>query len=136
MMEKYITPKGKKYLLELGFINDDNTNNFNFAALGIGDSSAAANNGTGFHEANGDNYRRVHFEQEDTMDDTDTSIAISATFDSTNFNPSEPVRVAEIGIVNQDIENNNDTFFAYMSVPSIDKTSNVSLKYTVIITLE
>ena len=136
MMEKYITPKGKKYLLELGFINDDNTNNFNFAALGIGKSSAATNNGTGFHEANGDNYRRVHFEREDTMDDTDTSIAISATFDSTNFNPSEPVHVAEIGIVNQDIENNNDTFFAYMSVPSIDKTSNVSLKYTVIITLE
>ena len=136
MMEKYITPKGKKYLLELGFLNDDNTNNFNFAALGIGKSSAAINNGTGFDEANGDNYRRVHFEREDTMDDTDTSIAVSATFDSTNFNPSELVRIAEIGIVNQDIENNNDTFFAYMSVPSIDKTSNVSLKYTVIITLE
>ena len=136
MMEKYITPNGNKHLLELGFLNDDNTSNFNFAALGIGDSSAATNNGTGFNEANGDNYQRVQFAQENTMDDTDTSIAISATFDSTNFNPSEPVHVAEIGIVNQDIENDNDTFFAYMSVPSIDKTSNVSLKYTVIITLE
>ena len=136
MVEKYVTPNGKKHLLELGFLNDDNTSNFNFAALGIGDSSAATNNGTGFSEANGDNYQRVQFLQETTMDDTDTSIAISATFDSTNFNPSEPVHVAEIGIVNQDIENDNDTFFAYMSVPSIDKTSNVSLKYTIIITLE
>lgn len=136
MMEKYITPEGKKHLLKLGFLSEDNSSNFSFAALGIGDSSAATNNGAHFNEANGDNYQRVRFYQETTMDDTDTSIAISATFDSTNFNPSEPVHVAEIGIVNQDIENDNDTFFAYMSVPSIDKTSNVSLKYTVIITLE
>ena len=136
MMEKYITPEGKKHLLKLGFLSEDNSSNFSFAALGIGDSSAATNNGTHFSEANGDNYQRVRFYQETTMDDTDTSIAISATFDSTNFNPSEPVHVAEIGIVNQDIENDNDTFFAYMSVPGIDKTSNVSLKYTIIITLE
>jgi len=136
MMEKYITSSGKKYLLELGFLNNDNTNNFNFVALGVGDSVAATNNGQGFSEANGYNYTREQFVPETTIEETDTSIALSATFDSTNFNPSQSVQISEIGIVNQDVANEADKWFAYMKVPPINKTSNVSLKYTVIITME
>lgn len=136
MMSKYITPSGKKHLLELGFLNDDNTSNFNFVALGVSGSSAATSDGVGFLEANGDNYQRVQLFKETTMEDTDESIAVSAIFDSTNFNPSQEVKIAEIGIVNQDIANNNDKWFAFMTVPGIDKASNVSLKYTIIITME
>ena len=136
MMEKYITPDGKKYLLELGFLNDDNTSNFNFVALGVSDSSASTNNGQNFTEADGYNYSRAQLQQENTMEETDTSIALSATFDSTNFNPSTGVQIAEIGLVNQDVANNNDKWFAFMKVPPISKTSNVSLKYTIIITIE
>ena len=135
-MEKYITPDGKKYLLELGFLNDDNTNNFNFVALGVSSSTASTNNGQNFVEADGYNYSRAQLEKEDTMEETDTSIALSATFDSTNFNPSQGIQIAEIGLVNQDVANNNDKWFAFMKVPPIHKTSNVSLKYTVIITIE
>lgn len=135
-MDKYITPKGKKHLLELGFLGEDNVSNFNYIALGVDGSSAAINNGQGFLEANGDNYQRVQLFKETTMDDTDQSLAVSAVFDSTNFNPSDPVNISEIGIVNQDISNNNDIWFAYLSVPAIAKTSNVSLKYTIILTIE
>jgi len=136
MLEKYITEEGKKHWLKLGFLTDDNSSNFNYVALGVSDSSAAINNGQGFTEANGNDYARVQFVEENQIDNTGTSITLSATFDSTNFNPSEPVTISEIGIVNQDIANNNDVFFAYMSVPTIEKSSNVSLKYTVIIGLE
>ena len=136
-MDKYITPDGKKHLLVLGFLNDDNASNFNYVALGIEDSNAAINNGKGFQEANGYNYKRARFEKEENkIDDTGTSISVSAIFDSTNFNPSESINISEIGIVNQDFGNDSDTFFAYMSVPKIEKSSNVSLKYTIVITLE
>ena len=136
MMEKYITSAGKKYLLQLGFLNDDNTNNFNFVALGVGENSkASSNNGVGFEEADGYHYQREQFKIEESYQE-ESSIALSATFDSTNFNPSNGVQISEIGIVNQDVANNNDEWFAYMKVPPITKTSNVSLKYTVIISLE
>ena len=133
MMNKYITAEGKKHLLELGFLSNNTTSNFNFVALGVQDSNAAINNGEGFNEANGDNYHRVQLKQETTMEDDDQSLAMSAIFDSTNFNPSGSVTVSEIGIVNQDITNDNDKWFAFMTVPPIDKASNVSLKYTIII---
>lgn len=136
MMDKYITADGKKYLLQLGFLSDDTTSNFNFAALGVGESNASQNNGEGFFEANGNNYHRVQLLEEQTSEDDEQSISISATFDSTNFNPSEAVTVSEIGIVNQDIANDNDKWFAFLKVPPIDKASNVSLKYTIIISIE
>jgi len=135
-MEKYITNDGKKHLLEIGFLQNDTTNNFNFVALGIQGSNAAIDNGNGFLEANGDNYHRVQLQEENTLDDDDQSLAMSAIFDSTNFNPSEATTVSEIAIVNQDVANDNDIWFAFMSVPPIDKASNVSLKYTIIISIE
>lgn len=135
-MDKYITAEGKKHLLELGFLNDDNSSNFNFVALGVDDSSASTNDGVGFLEANGDNYQRVQLFKETTIEDTDQSLAVSAIFDSTNFNPSQKVQISEIGIVNQDVANSNDKWFAYLSVPKIDKASRVSLKYTIILTIE
>lgn len=136
MMEKYITADGKKHLLELGFLSNDTTSNFNFVALGVQDSNASTNNGEGFLEANGDNYHRVQLLEESTMEEDEQSISMSAIFDSTNFNPSEAVTVSEIGIVNQDIANDNDKWFAFLKVPPIDKASNVSLKYTIIISIE
>ena len=137
-MEKYITSSGKEYLLKLGFLNDNNTNNFNFVALGIGDSNAAINQGEHFNEADGYNYTRAQLKIEDSIETTDTSIALSATFDSTNFNPSDNdgKQISEIGIVNQDVESDSQKWFAFLKVPQITKTSNVSLKYTIIIGIE
>lgn len=138
MNEKYITSAGKKHLLELGFITSDNTSNFNYVALGVGDSSAAIDKTeSSFTEANGNQYsREILLKEESSLDNTDQSLVISATFDSTNFNPSEGVKIQEIGIVNQDIANNNDIWFAFLKVPEIAKNSNISLKYTIVVSIE
>ncbi len=134
MSDKYITPEGKKHLLELGFLGDGNANNFNYLALGT-DGSNATSNGK-FIEANGDGYQRAQLIKDSTMNDTEQSLSVSATFNSTNFAPSNGVKIDEIAIFNQDIASNADIPFAYMKVPSIEKKTNVSLKYTIIISIE
>lgn len=138
MNEKYITETGKKHLLSLGFINQDSTGNFNYVALGVGDSSAAIDKTKdSFTEANGNQYAREMLKEETTnLDSTDQSLVMSATFDSTNFNPSEGVEIKEIGIVTQDVANNDDIWFAFLKVPEIRKTSNISLKYTIVVSIE
>lgn len=138
MNEKYITDVGKKHLLELGFITADNTSNFNYVALGVGESSAAVDKTKGsFTEANGNQYSRARLQKEEnSLDNTDQSVVISATFDSTNFSPSEGIAIQEIGIVNQDIANDSDIWFAFLKVPEIKKTSNISLKYTIVVSIE
>lgn len=134
MSDKYITPQGKKHLLELGFLGNGNANNFNYLALGVQGSDGASKGK--FIEANGDGYQRAQLVKDSTVDDTEQSLSVSATFNSTNFAPSDGVRIDEIAIFNQDISSNLDIPFAYMKVPNIEKKTNVSLKYTIVISIE
>ena len=139
MAEKYITSDGKKMLLRLGFIPSDSTSTFNYVALGVDNSNMAINDGNGtFNEASGSNYERAILKEESNIDVGEHAIAVSATFDKTNYNPSAESIVKEIGIVNQSINDGvvKDTFFAFAKVPEIDKSNNVSLKYTIILELE
>ena len=108
-----------------------NTSNFNYVALGVGESSAAVDKTKGsFTEANGNQYSRARLQKEEnSLDNTDQSVVISATFDSTNFSPSE-------GIAIQEIANDSDIWFAFLKVPEIKKTSNISLKYTIVVSIE
>ena len=135
MGEKLITEDGKEQLLRLGFLNDNNTNNFNFLALGVTGSNGSTEGGN-FLEAEGYNYERAVLVEEVNDDSTGSSLSISATFGDDNFNPSSGKTITEIGIVNQKDPSNNDKWFAYMSVPNITKNSNISLKYTIIISIE
>lgn len=135
MAEKYITPDGKQMLLRLGFVPDDSTSTFNYVALGVG-TSKAYDGQSSFNEASGFNYERAKLVEE-SIDVGENAIAVSATFDKQNYNPSEPSTISEIGIVNQSVADNTlDQFFAYAKVPEIDKSNNVSLKYTIILEIE
>ena len=132
MANKYITANGKNKLLKLGFLHNNDTNNFNYIALGGTDSAGAT--GGQFQEIDGDNYSR----QEVSLDaEGQQSITISAIFDENNVASSEGIEITEIGIVDHEFPAGNDEqFFAYAEVPRIVKTSNISLKYTIIISIE
>lgn len=131
MYAKYITPEGKDHMLKLAFLSGE-TNAFKYLALG-GDSSQAAQQGKDkFMEVSGDNYQRVALESEGTQNQ---SITLSGIFEDSNFNPSNGRLIREIGIVNSSTSNGDEVFFAFAEVPEIYKNSNISLKYTVIITL-
>ena len=137
MGEKYITPDGKKMLLRLGFIPSDSTNTFNYVALGVDSSDAARSEDKNkFIEATGSNYERTILVEESGFDLGENAIAVSATFEKQNYNPSAESKITEIGIVNQSISDNSDVFFAFAKVPEIDKSNNENLKYTIILEIE
>lgn len=131
MYAKYITPEGKNQMLKLAFLSGE-TNAFRYLALG-GEGSGAAR-GNDFVEVSGDNYQRVALTNEDD-NQSQQSITLSGIFEDSNFNPSNGRLIKEIGIVDSSADNNDQTFFAYAEVPEIYKTSNISLKYTIIISL-
>ena len=132
--KKYITPEGKSKLLQLGFQNNT-SGQFRYLALG-GDGSNAAQqeNKDNFFEVSGDNYYRATLEQEGNLNDDKQSITLSAIFEDVNFNPSDGKAIHEIAIVDNS-EPSDDTFFAFAEVPEIIKTDNISLKYTIIISI-
>lgn len=130
MYAKYITNEGKAQMLKLSFLSGE-TNAFQYLALG-GEGSTGAREGN-FIEVSGDNYQRVALEYEDTNDSS--SITLSGIFEDSNFNPSNGRLIKEIGIVDSATKKSDETFFAFAEVPEIYKNSNISLKYTVIITL-
>lgn len=129
MYAKYITPEGKNQMLNLAFRSGENSA-FKYLALG-GENSAGARTGQ-FSEVSGDNYQRVALESEGTQNQ---SITLSGIFEDSNFNPSNGRLIKEIGIVDSSSNRSQQTFFAFAEVPEIYKNSNISLKYTVIITL-
>jgi hypothetical protein len=134
MANKYITPEGKTKLLKLGFLNNDDVGNFNYLALGGENStSASTENSQNFQEIDGNSYQRQKLV---LQEEGDQSIIISATFDENIANPSEGVEIREIGIVDHEYYDPNEKFFAYAEVPPISKTNNISLKYTIIISIE
>lgn len=131
MYAKYITPNGKKQMLKLAFLSGE-TNAFRYLALG-GEGSSAAR-GDKFVELSGDNYQRVALNNEED-NQSEQSITLSGIFEDSNLNPSNGRLVKEIGIVDSSTDKSGQTFFAYAEVPEIYKTSNISLKYTIIISL-
>lgn len=135
MASKFITDEGKKKLLKLGFLGD--TNNFNYMALSKGKASITGEQ-EDFDEVTGKgNYQRVEIVSDDVagLSNAEKSISISGTFDGSNYNLSDGGLVTEIGIVDSVKHDSSQTFFAFIQVPQIEKTDNITLKYTVIISL-
>lgn len=135
MANKIITDTGKTELLRLAFKSEER-GAFNYLALG-GEGSGAAQ-GKPFVEVSGSNYERVQTEIDNTEELYDQKqIIISGTFDETNYAPDNGGRIKEIGLCNSERKNEQDeTFFMYSEVPEIDKTGDISLKYTIIISIE
>lgn len=131
MAETIITDDGKTEVLRLAFKNDDTHGAFNYMALGGADSAGAQKKE--FKEVTGNSYTREETEVE-VLDDK--TIAVSATFDETNFNPSEGETIKEIGLVNSSTYVEEETYFAYCEVPNIKKNDSISLKYTIVIEIE
>lgn len=136
MTNKIITDEGKKKLLKLGFLGE--TNGFRYMALSDGTASITGNK-EDFDEVSGKgNYKRVELIADDIsgLGDASKSISISGTFEGSNYNLSDGGLVTEIGIVDSESSNaSSETFFAFIQVPQIEKTDNITLKYTVIISL-
>lgn len=132
MSNKLITDAGKTELLRLGFKAQEAGGAFSFLALG-GDSSTGAQ-GQKFAEVSGDNYERV----ETTVDSLeDKTITISGTFEETNYAPTDGSgTIKEIGLCNSDTNDNEEIFFMYAEVPKIVKTGDISLQYTIIISID
>lgn len=131
MAKSLITDEGKTEVLRLAFQGKDAHSAFDYIALG-GNGSTGAQNGE-FKEIQDASYYRVHTDVEAL---TEKAIKISAIFDETNLNPSDGTLIKEIGIVNSSEHANEEKFFAYCEVPDIEKTDNISLKYSVIIEIE
>ena len=126
MTKKYITSEGKTQLLRKAFI--DGSNPFKYMALGNG-NSAITEDIEDFNEITGSNYSRVVTNAKEE----NQQITISGTFAGSNFNPSEGGKITEIALL--DSKDSNGTFFATIQVPEITKTNNISLKYSVIVSL-
>lgn len=136
---KIITAEGKTKMLEYVFAGDEG---FNYLALGVGGSTNDASNASStgdkndFNELSGNNYERVALVKEGNTTADSQSITLSATFTDSNYNPSNGGNVGEIAIVNNATANEElDTFFAFADIPDILKSDNISLKYTIVISI-
>lgn len=133
MSNKLITDAGKTELLRRGFKAEEAGGAFSFLALG-GSDSKGAQGGT-FSEVSGDGYERVTTEVESLEDKT---ITISGIFEETNYAPSNGTgTIKEIGLCNFDSTGQgNETFFMYAEVPEVVKTEDISLQYTIVISID
>lgn len=129
MSNTYITDDGKTELLRLGFASEEEGGTFNYMALG-GSNSTGAQGGT-WSEVTGSGYQRIKTKVEKNKD---KSIEISATFEETNYAPTDGQgQIKEIGLCNG---SDGDIFFMYSEVPAIYKTGDISLQYTIIISID
>lgn len=132
MANKLITPEGKTKMLQYS-LGGGEDGSFRYLALGDGESAAAS--GGDFSEVSGSNYQRVELDVQQSSNDSQ-SITLTAIFEDSNYNPSQGGYVSEIGIVNNPEPNaQQDTFFAYAEIPEILKSDNISLKYTIVISV-
>lgn len=136
MGNKLITDKGKTELLRLGFVSEEAGGAFQYMALG-GNSSEGAQGGQ-FAEVSGSGYERVKTVLDETTElNEQKEIIISGTFTETNYAPTDDSgAITEIGLCNSEVSTNNEIFFMYSEVPKINKTGDISLKYTVIISID
>lgn len=131
MGKKLITDAGKTELLRLAFQSEEAGGAFKFIALGGANSKGAQ--GEGFVEVSGDNYERVETTAETPQNKT---ITISGVFSEENYAPAAGGEITEIGLCNTDIASNEQVFFMYSEVPNIAKTGDISLEYTIIISID
>ncbi len=132
--KKYITPEGKTKLLQLAFLDNDKSV-FKYLALG-GESSSGASNedALSFVEVSGDGYQRVPLNAED-LEVNSQSITLTGIFDDTNYSVADGGIIKEIAIVNSFQQTSEETLFVIAEVPEITKTDNISLKYSIIVTI-
>lgn len=131
MGKKLITDEGKNELLALVFTMG-NRSPFNWLALG-GDNSKGAQGGV-WEEVSGvgNSYHRVKTEVEKSP--TNREIVISGTFEDDN--DTGEATITEIGLSNSETKSSDETFFFYGEVANIIREDNVSLKYTIIFSVE
>ena len=137
MGNKLITDKGKNEVLRLAFIREEAGGAFKYLALGqSGSKGATPSSDVGFMEAEGDNYERVKIENAtDTI--TDKKVVLTGTFEESNLNPVTPVKITEIGLCNTPWKGESDEiFFLYSEVPPIEKNGDVSLQYSIVISID
>ena len=134
MTKKFITDEGKKKLLKLGFLGEPN--GFRYMALSNG-SAAVSEDKTKFNEVTRQgNYERVEILSDETSGVAlEKGINITGVFEGSNYNLSEGGTITEIGIVDTQKQSSTETFFAFIQVPEIIKDDNITLKYSVIISL-
>lgn len=143
--KKYITKEGKNKVLQIAFSNQEDINTFKFLALGEdtgGNLASETGNTSDFHEVSGDGYYRIgskpEIEEHTVEFDNNGSVTISFIVDEQNYS-GEGVTIREIALcdaANTDETLANSTVFAFCEVPPIQKTGNVSLKYTIKISIE
>lgn len=131
MSNKIITDEGKTELLRLAFNREEAGGAFSYLALGGADSTGAQD--LAFKEVSGDNYERVSTNAELQ----NKTITITGTFEEENYAPTDNSGlITEIGLCNNDVDTNEQIFFMYSEVPSIYKTGDISLEYTIIISID
>ena len=131
MSKKIITDAGKTELLRLAFQSEEGGGAFKFLALG-GENSQGAQ-GENFVEVSGDNYSRVTT----TVSNLENKqITISGIFQEENYAPASDGKIKEIGLCNTDSVSDGQVFFLYSEVPEINKTGDISLEYTIIISID
>ncbi len=134
MGKKLITDEGKTELLRLAFKREEAGGSFCFLALGGTGSEGAQ--GKLFKEVSGDNYSRVQTEVNDDQI-KDKTITITGTFEEQNYAPTDNTGdIKEIGLCNSDTNTDNQIFFMYSEVPTIRKTGDISLQYTIVISID
>ena len=133
MSNKLITDEGKKELLRLGFKSEETGGAFSYLALGGANSTGAQ--GQKFTEVSGGQYSRV---QTEITENKDKSINITGTFKEDNYAPTDGSgQITEIGLCNQPyFVTDGEIFFMYSEVPPIIKTGDISLQYTIIISID
>ena len=121
--EKKVTPEGKTEVLRLAFSDSEERIPFCYFALGTG--NGADSNGE-WEEVISSNYHRAK-----------ATLNVNQYYSSTyNYDESTPVEITEIALCQESERKNGETIFAYCNVPPIEKTGNISLKYTMIISIE
>lgn len=131
MGNKLITDAGKSELLRLGFASEQEGGAFKFLALG-GEASTGAQGETFDEISSSDGYERVQTE----IEINDKSINITGTFSEENYAPAQGGTIREIGLCNSSTNTDDEIFFLYSEVPEIKKTGDISLEYTIVLSID
>lgn len=131
MGNKLITDAGKTELLRLGFSREEAGGAFKYIALGGANSQGST--GGEFKEVSGSNYERVKTE----ADVKNKTITITGTFNEENYAPVDGEGlIKEIGLCNNDVGGSEKIFFLFSDVAEVYKTGDISLEYTIIISID
>lgn len=139
---KYITEEGKNEVLKIAFSSEMGENTFRYLALGTNNGGSLASqtgNKTDFIEISGNGYQRISIDNNTVDFDNNGSATLSFTVDEDNYNTTDGIEIREIALCNDfenEISDDMCKVFAFCEVPAIEKTGNISLKYTLKINIE